>query len=130
MKNIVINSIISILSGVYYNLLNEKIIQNNYNNYINGSGILSSFVSKSSSETPKDYTYLIVIIITLIILFLIPLILKKITKKNYISYFKYNYILIIGIILSALFIYLSTLLSIIFLVITILTYLIITIKMV
>ena len=123
-----ITGITSLLFGLFYTLFKNSVFENAADNFLEGAGVLSSYITVSTNRPSEVNYFLIALILSLIFFFLIALFLSLYFKMHYMKAFNLisflNIIWIIGLIFSCVLISFSNLFTYIILIITLVLYLI------
>ena len=122
----------SLLFGLFYSLFKNNIFEKASSEFLEGTGVLSAYVTKATS-TPSELNYFLIgLVLSLIFFFAITLIMSLYLKQKYFKIFNLfgilNIILIIGLSFSSLFINIFDILAYVILIITSFLYLIILYK--
>ena len=118
--SVIISGLTSLLFGLFYTLFKNNVFENASNNLFDGTGVLSSYVTTSTNRPSEVNYFLIGLVLSLLILSLY-------LKKSYIKLFNLlsflNIILVIGLIISCIFIGIFDVLAYIILIIIVILYL-------
>ena len=108
--SVIITGLTSVLFGLFYAFFKDNIYNEATSNFLDGTGVLSAYVTTSVKSNSHNY-FIIGLAISLIFFFVIAFILKVITKENYFKCFNLinflNIILLIGLIFSLIVIRVS-----------------------
>ena len=130
--SVIITGITSLLLGMFYALFKANIFENASNDFLEGTGVLSSYITMTTSR-PSEVNYFVIgLIISILFFFIITLLLCLFLKKSYFKIFNLlaplNIILVVGLIFACLFINISSVLSYIILIISFILYLFVLYK--
>lgn len=125
--SVVITGVTSLLFGLFYTLFKAYIFESASNDFLEGTGVLSSYVTTVTAK-PSEVNYFIIgLIISIVFFFIISLFLNLYLKKGYFKIFNLisilNIVLVIGLILSCLLINISSVFAYIILIVSIILYL-------
>ena len=125
--SVIITGITSLLFGIFYTLFKANIFENASNDFLEGTGVLSSYITTTTSKPASANYFMIGLIISLLFFFIVSLFLNLYLKKSYFKMFNLlaplNIILVIGLVFACLFINISSVFSYIILFILTILYL-------
>ena len=120
--SVIITGITSLLLGMFYALFKANVFENASNDFLEGTGVLSSYITMTTSRPSEVNCFVIGLIISILCFFVITLLLCLFLKKSYFKIFNLlaplNIILVVGLIFACLFINISSVLSYIILIIS------------
>ena len=106
--SVIITGVVSLLAGVFYALLKNKVFEMASSNFLEGTGVLGTYVTTSTDKPSAIYYFLIGLFCGLCFFFIISFILRIYLKTNYFKVFNLfgilNIFLFIGLILAIIFI--------------------------
>lgn len=126
--SVIITGITSLLFGIFYLLFKNNVFESASNDFLEGTGVLSAYVTTSTNRPSEVNYFLVGLVLSLVFFFVIALILSLYSKKSYMKVFNLvsvlNIILIIGLILSCIFIDISEIFTYIILIVIAILYLV------
>lgn len=130
--SVIITGTTSFLLGIFYTLFKSNVFERASNEFLEGTGILGSYVTVQSNM-PSGINYFVIgLVLGIIFFFLTAMLLRLYLKKDYFKIFNLlsilNSVLIVGLIISCIFINISYMFSYIVLIISLLLYLFIFYK--
>ena len=85
--SVIITGITSLLLGMFYALFKANIFENASNDFLEGTGVLSSYITMTTSR-PSEVNYFVIgLIISILFFFIITLLLCLFLKKSYFKIF-------------------------------------------
>lgn len=127
--SVIITGMTSLFLGIFYTLFKANIFENVSNDFLTGTGVLGSYVTKATFRFPYVNYFVIGLIISLLFFFMVFLILHLFLKEEYLKIFNLlsflNIILIVGLILACLLINISDVFSFIILISFVILYLLV-----
>lgn len=125
--SVFVMGLVSLVIGIFYALLKNKMFEVASNDFLEGTGVLSSYITMSTDRPNAINYFLIGLLGILLFFFVICFILKKYLKKSYLEVFNLfgilNVVLLGGFILGFIFINVSIIFTLIFLLVIMLLYL-------
>lgn len=130
--SVLITGILGFCTGIFYTLFKDMMFKNASSEFLEGTGVLSAYITSSTARPSETNYFTLVLLITIAFCFLICFILSLYLKKNYFAIFNLfsfvNIIWILGFICSLLFINISLIFTYIFLIIVFILYIFILYK--
>lgn len=130
--SVIITGITSLLFGMFYALFKANVFESASNNFLEGTGVLSSYITTTTGKPTGVNYFMVGLIISLLFFFIISLLLNLYLKKSYFKVFNLlaclNIVLVIGLVLACLFINISSIFSYAILIISAILYLFIFYK--
>lgn len=125
--SVILTGVTSLLFGIFYSLFKNNVFDMASNDFLEGTGVLSAYVTTSTNRPSEVNYFLVGLVLSLAFFFVISLIWSLYLKKSYMKVFNLvsilNVILIIGLILSCIFIGIFNIFTYIILIVIILLYL-------
>ncbi len=130
--SVMITGLLSSFLGIFYTIFKDRIYESKADSFLEGTGVLSSYITESTGKPSETNYFVIILILSLLFFFVITFILSKILNKKYLTIFNLisflNIILFIGLIIAIIIVNFSFIFTYIVLIITILIYLFILYK--
>lgn len=109
--SVIITGLTSLLFGVFYNLFKDNMFEKAASDFLEGTGVLSAYITESTGRPSETNYFVIVLLIALAFFFVISFIIHLYTKKSYFKIFNLisilNVVLIISLMLSSILINVS-----------------------
>lgn len=125
--SVILTGITSFLTGLFYLLFKNSVFEKATENYLEGTGVLSSYITVQTSQPASFKYFLIGLVISIIFFFLISLVLHIYLKQKYFLIFNnlaiLNVVLIIALIISSIIVSFSQTISFIILILAVILYL-------